>query len=102
MNQLILHHGQVELLRADGSLLRTFGSGNAVHADIKKDGSMVLITTTGGKVELRNSEDELIRIIDSLDAISALFFGKFIAVTTREHQVELRMENGEFVRTLSL
>jgi len=102
MNQLILRQGQVELLTADGSLIRTFGTNNAVHADIKKDGSMVLITTVDGKVELRSSDDVIIRVIDSLEAVSALFFGKFIAITTREHQVELRMESGEFVRTLSL
>jgi hypothetical protein len=100
MNQLILHNGIVELHSADGSLIRTFGTDNAIHADIRKDGAFVLITTNQGRVELRNHTNELIRIIDSQNAISAMFFGKYIAITTKEHNIELRKESGEFVRTV--
>jgi hypothetical protein len=51
-------------LRKDsGSLIRTIGNGDAIQADINTDGSLVLITTVRGKVELRKESGAIIRTI---------------------------------------
>ena len=54
MNILKINNGKVELRKDSGALIRTIGNGDAIQADINTDGSLVLITTVRGKVELRN------------------------------------------------
>lgn len=53
MNLIKISKGKVELRKDSGSLIRTIGNSDAVNAVINHDGSLVLITTVKGKVELR-------------------------------------------------
>ena len=53
MNILKINYGKVELRKDSGSLIRTIGNGDAVNSDIKYKGSLILVTTVKGKVELR-------------------------------------------------
>jgi uncharacterized cupin superfamily protein len=98
MDILKINNGRVEL-RKDGSLIRTIGNGDAVYADMNHDGSLILITTVRGKVELRRESGSLIRSIGYGDATSAEFSEKDILVTTNKGKTELRKESGALIRT---
>ncbi len=100
MNILKINNGKVELRKDNGSLIRIIGNGDAVYADINRDGSLILITTIRGRVELRRESGSLIRSIGKGDAISAKFNEKDILVTTNKGKTELRKESGAFIRNV--
>src|SRR5688572_31205977 len=55
---LKLNNGKVELRKASGSLIRVIGNNDAIDADINLTGSLILVTTVKGKVELRKERSE--------------------------------------------
>jgi hypothetical protein len=63
MNILKINNGKVELRNDNGSLIRIIGNGDAVNADINDDGTLILITTVRGKVELRKESGAFISAI---------------------------------------
>jgi hypothetical protein len=63
MNILKINNGKVELRNDNGSLIRIIGNGDAVNADIDDDGTLILITTVRGKVELRKESGAFISAI---------------------------------------
>jgi hypothetical protein len=96
----IVNRGKVQIYSEDCSLLQTIGKGDAIHTDMKNDGSLILITTVKGKVELWREDGSLIRTIDGINAQSAKFNGDNILVLTRQFHLELRGERGELLREL--
>jgi hypothetical protein len=75
-------------------------SSGAVGADINNDGSLILITTDKGKVELRKESGSMVRTISSSNAVSAKFSGSEILVTTNKGKIEVRKESGSLIRTI--
>jgi hypothetical protein len=53
------------------TLIRTIVNNDAINADINNDGSLILITTIKGKVELRKESGTLMRTICNSDATNA-------------------------------
>jgi hypothetical protein len=100
LNILKINKGKVELPKDNGSLIRTIGNGDAVDADINRDGSLVLIITVRGKVELRKDNGSLIRTMGNGDATSAKFSGNDILITTSKAKTELRKESGAIIRII--
>jgi hypothetical protein len=96
----IVNRGKVQIYSEDCSLIQTIGKGDAIHTDLKNDGSLILITTMKGKVELWTEDGSLLRTIDDLDAQSAKFNGDNILILTRQFHLELRGERGELLRIL--
>ena len=96
----IVNRGKVQIYSEDCSLIQTIGKGDAIHTDLKNDGSLILITTLKGKVELWTEDGLLIRTIDGINAQSAKFNGDNILVLTRQFHLELRGERGELLRVL--
>ena len=92
--------GRAELRKVSGSLIRTIGGDDTVHADLKSDNSMVLLTRANGRVELRKEGGSLIRTIGNGDAVSARFHGDDILVQTNKGKTELRKEGGSLIRTI--
>ena len=73
---------------------------DAIFADINADGSLILITTKKGNVELRKETGQLVRQIGHGDAVTAKFSGTDILVTTKTGKVELRKETGSLIRQM--
>lgn len=53
MNILKIVNGKVEIRKDSGTLVRSIGNGDAVKADFNANQSLVAITTSKGKVEIR-------------------------------------------------
>lgn len=87
-------------MRKNGSLIRTIGNGDAVSADFKNDQSLIVITTSKGKVEIRKENGLLVRTIGNGDASNSKWYGSEIAITTNKGKTELRKENGSLIKTL--
>jgi hypothetical protein len=64
------------------------------------DGSLILVTTVKGKVELRKETGTLIRTIGNGNATGAKFSGGNIIVDTEKGKTELRKENGTLIKNL--
>jgi hypothetical protein len=96
----IVNRGKVQIYSEDCSLIQTIGEGDAIHTDLKNDGSLILITTLKGKVELWKEDGSLLRTIEDINAQSAKFNGDNILVLTRQFHLELRKESGELLRIL--
>jgi hypothetical protein len=96
----IVNRGKVQIFSEDCALIQTIGKGDAIHTDMKNDGSLILITTMKGKVELWREDGSLIRTIGGINAQSAKFNGDNILVLTRQFDLELRGERGELLRIL--
>lgn len=63
---------------------------------------MNILKLNSGKVELRNDNGSLIRIVGNGDAVSADINndGSLILITTIRGKVELRKENGSYIRAI--
>jgi len=83
-----------------GSLIRVVGNGDAVNAELSRDGKLVLITTNQGKVEIRQETGSLIRTIGNGDAVNAKFHENDIMVYTKSGKMELRKDHGSLIRVL--
>ena len=83
--------------------IKNFSCGGWGHpprqndANINSDGTLIVITTTKGKVELRKDNGHMVRIMSS-DAVSARFSGTDIVITTAKGKTEIRKENGNLIR----
>jgi len=75
MDILKINNGKVELRKDNGSLIRIFGNGDVVNADINDDGSLILITTIRGKVELRKENGSFIRSIGTTKRVCKFWRG---------------------------
>lgn len=53
MNILKIDRGKLELRTDRGSFIRTICSRDVVDADLSRDGSLIVITLSKGKVEIR-------------------------------------------------
>ena len=81
-------------------MVRTLVSSGAIDANIKNDGTLIVITYLQGKVELRKENGVLVRTIVSANAVGAVFSGGDIAVKMKTGKTELRKENGILIRTI--
>lgn len=97
---LKLDGGKVELLKDNGSYVRTIVSSKAVDADLNNNETLIVITYLDGKVELRKENGSYVRTIVSSKAKRARFQGSDIAVTLDSGKIELRKENGSYIRTI--
>jgi hypothetical protein len=93
-----INNGKVELFLRNGSFIKTIGNDNAFHADIDKDGYLMLITTTKGEVKLYTVRGLFIRNIGDGNALMAKFSKNNILVTTHKHTFEERKVTGELIR----
>ena len=84
----------------NGYLIRTIGNGDAVDADFNSDQTLVIITTSKGKVEIRKDNGYLVRTIGNGDAVSARWNGSDVAIRTTKGKTELRKDNGYLIRTI--
>lgn len=96
----IVNRGKVQIYSEDCSLIQTIGKGDAVHTDLKTDGSQILITTVKGKVELWNEDGSLIKTIANVNAQSAKFNGDDILILNKQYRLELRKMSGKLVRII--
>ena len=81
-------------------MIRNIGNGDAIDADINNDGTLILVITVKGRVELRKESGSLIRTIGNGDAMGAKFSGADILVKTTKGKTELRKESGSLIRTI--
>lgn len=60
----------MEILNENGSYFGSIGGGNVVTADFNYEQTMVLLTLSNGKVELRKSSGSLVRTynVNAIDA----------------------------------
>jgi hypothetical protein len=93
-----INNGKVDLYQDDGSYINTIGNGNAFHADIDKDGYLILITTINGEVQLYSVNGLFLRNIGDGNALLAKFRRNSILVTTHKHVFEERKVCGELIR----
>lgn len=100
MNILQIKSGKIEIRKDSGSIIRTFGNGDAVSADFNSDQSLIVITTVRGKIEIRTENGSIVRSFGNGDATNARWHGKDIAVSTNRGKTELRTENGSIIRTI--
>lgn len=96
----IVNRGKVQIYSEDCSLIQTLGKGDAIHTDLKNDGSLVLITTIRGDVELWKDDGSLVRTIGNVDAQSAKFNGEDILILNKQFRLELRKKSGKLLRII--
>jgi hypothetical protein len=97
MNIVKLNGSKVELRK---NTIRVIVNKGAVDADMNNGGSLILVTTEKGKVELRKESGTLIRTISNSHAIRAKFSGSEILVKTEKGKTELRKESGTLIKTI--
>jgi hypothetical protein len=95
-----LHNGKAELRQINGSLVRYLGNSDVVFADLNAKQDFALLTTTSGKVELRQvSNNGLIRYMGNNDATEARWIANDIMIRTKSGKMELRSQNNNLIRT---
>jgi len=97
MNILKFENGTVKILNEKGSVIKRIGDGDIIDSDIKQDGSRILTTTVGGKVELRNKSGSLIHTLGNREAVTAKFCGSYILITNKNGKKELRNSGGDLI-----
>lgn len=97
MNILKLENGTINILDENGSVIKRIGDGDIIDSDLKLDGSRILTTTVGGKVELRNKSGSLIHTLGNREAVSAKFCGSYILITDKNGKKELRNSGGDLI-----
>ena len=96
---LKVNKGRVEVLETNGRFVRAFGD-KVISADISNDQTLVLLTTTIGRVELRKIDGYFVKKIGNINATNAKWVGDDIAITTNIGRVELWSIKDRFLRVL--
>lgn len=92
--------GKLEIRKNAESLIRTFGSGNAVAADFNQDQSLLAITLANGKVGIRKDSVNFVRTIGIDILPNTRLNGEEIAIETDKGKTELRKASGALIRTI--
>ena len=103
MNHTRIKSGKVELIKEDGSLVRTIYSNNtpAVDADMSNDGKLIVITLENGNVDLRKDNGSDVRTLfmyGSNKAKRARFDGENVIITLSNGKSQLTKQNGSVIR----
>ncbi len=97
---LRLKSGRVEILNENGSYVGSIGGGNVVAADFNNEQTMVLLTLSNGKVELRKSSGSLVRTYN-VNAIDARWHkNEEVLIYKANGKIERRKLNGTLIRVL--
>jgi hypothetical protein len=101
MNLFIkLNNGKAELRQTNGNLIRFLGNSDVAFADLNGKQDFVLLTTTSGRVELRQvGSNNLIRNMGNNDAAEARWNGDEIMIRTKSGKMELRSLSNNLIRT---
>lgn len=100
MNILRVNRGKVEILKSNGSYIRSIGKGDAVFADFNSDQTLIAITRANGYVEIYKENGSYIRSIGKNDTVQARWNGKEIVIQRKNGITELYKENGNYIRTI--
>jgi len=98
MKNVRVKNGKVELRDERDVLIRKLGNGTNVSAELNSDGSLLLMTTIWGRVELRNDIGSILKTIVFRRARSANFLGNNILITRNNGKSELRKVDGTLVK----
>lgn len=103
MNHTRIKSGKVELIKEDGSLVRTIYSNNtpAVDADMSVDGRLVVITLENGSVDLRKENGSDVRTLfmyGANKAKRARFEGENVIITFASGKSQLTKQNGSVIK----
>ena len=102
-NHTRIKSGRVELIKEDGSLVRTIYSNNtpAVDADMSVDGRLVVITLENGSVDLRKENGSDVRTLfmyGANKAKRARFEGENVIITFASGKSQLTKQNGSVIK----
>ncbi len=99
MNVLKISDGKLELRNPNGSFIRVIKTSGVLNSTMHTNGSLILLTTDKGCVELRKVSGVLIRTIVLFRARNASFSGDDVLITCSNGKMELRRQTGTLITT---